>query len=46
VRRAAGLPTALITPTRDVLVARNLETHPFVSGTSVRFEVDDTIKRW
>jgi hypothetical protein len=46
VRRAAGLPTELVTPVRDVLVARGLETHPFVSGTSVRFERDDTIKRW
>jgi hypothetical protein len=45
-RRAAGLPTELITPTRDVLVGRGVETHPFVSGTSVRFEKDDTIKRW
>ena len=45
-RRAAGLPVDLLTPTRDVLVGDDLEVHVFVSGTSFRFEPDDTVKRW
>jgi hypothetical protein len=45
-RKAAGLPVALHTPIRDVLVAHEIETHVFVSGTSFRFEKDDTVKRW
>lgn len=45
-RREQGLPVELVTPVRDVLVSRGIETHPFVSGTSHRFEPDDTIKRW
>ncbi len=45
-RRELGLPVELVTPVRDVLVSRGIETHPFVSGTSHRFERDDTVKRW
>jgi hypothetical protein len=45
-RRADGKGVELVTPVRDVLVSRGIETHPFVSGTSHRFERDDTVKRW
>lgn len=44
-RRAAGLPVQLITPTRDELVRSDCESHVFVSGTAMRFEQDDTVKR-
>lgn len=46
VRRQAGLDTELVTPVRDALVGLGIDTHPYVSGVSVRFEQDDTIKRW
>jgi L-ascorbate metabolism protein UlaG (beta-lactamase superfamily) len=45
-RRDAGLPAEIITPVRDTLVARGVEAHPLVSGVSLRFDKDDTIKRW
>jgi hypothetical protein len=45
-RRRAGQQTEIVTPARDVLVARGVETHPLVAGISMRFERDDTVKRW
>ncbi len=37
-RRAAGLPTELVTPLRDRLVAAGVEAHVFATQTSYRFE--------
>lgn len=45
-RRDAGLPIEIVTPTRDRILDLGIDAHPFVSGVSVRFEEDDTIKRW
>lgn len=45
-RRDAGLPIEIVTPTRDRILEEGIDAHPFVSGVSVRFEKDDTIKRW
>jgi hypothetical protein len=45
-RRAAGLDVQLLTPHRDALMDQGVETHVFVSGVSLRFEEDDTVKRW
>lgn len=45
-RRDAGLPIEIVTPTRDRILEAAIDAHPFVSGVSVRFEKDDTVKRW
>lgn len=37
-RRELGLPTEMVTPTRDRLVAQGLEVHVFATQTSHRFE--------
>jgi hypothetical protein len=37
-RRALGLPTELVTPLRDRLVAAGVEAHVFATQTSYRFE--------
>jgi hypothetical protein len=37
-RRDLGLPTELVTPWRDRLVAQSIECHVFATQTSVRFE--------
>ncbi len=37
-RRARGLPTELVTPLRDRLVAAGVEAHVFATQTSYRFE--------
>jgi hypothetical protein len=37
-RREQGLPTALVTPIRDRLVAAGVEAHVFATQTSYRFE--------
>lgn len=37
-RRARGLPTELLTPVRDELVAAGVDTHVFATQTSYRFE--------
>lgn len=37
-RRALGLPTELVTPLRDRLVASGVEAHVFATQTSFRFE--------
>ena len=37
-RREVGLPTELVTPTRDKLVAAGIEAHVFATQASYRFE--------
>ena len=45
-RRTAKLPVETITPTRDRLMELGVETYVLVSGVSMRFEKDDTVKAW